>query len=81
MKLCNEFMKFCNDFIRTFCLEGVLCFERKTNSEVKLDSEHLFELATLEINAIFVIYLRTDKSYTNYLKLLSRFPNSQITAT
>ena len=28
-----------------------------------------------------VIYLRIDKSYTIYLKLISRFPNSQITVT
>ena len=27
------------------------CFERKKKSEMKLDSENLFELATLEINA------------------------------
>ena len=31
--------------------------------------------------AIIVIYLRIDKSYTIYLKLLSRFPNLQITTT
>ena len=28
-----------------------------------------------------VIYLRIDKSYMIYLKLISRFPNSQITVT
>ena len=28
-----------------------------------------------------VIYLQIDKSYTIYLKLISRFPNSQITVT
>ena len=27
-----------------------LCFERKIESEMKLNSEHLFELATREIN-------------------------------
>ena len=32
-------------------------------------------------NFFFDIYLRIDKSYTIYLKLLSNFPNSQITAT
>ena len=30
---------------------------------------------------VFVIYLRIDKSYTIYLKLISIFPNSQITVT
>ena len=30
---------------------------------------------------IFEIYLRIDKSYTIYLKLLTNFPNLQITAT
>ena len=33
------------------------------------------------VGNIIVIYLRTDKSYTIYLKLLSRFPNSQMTVT
>ena len=32
-------------------------------------------------NVAFVIYLRIDKSYTIYLKLISIFPNSQITVT
>ena len=31
--------------------------------------------------AIIVFYLQIDKYYTIYLKLLSRFPKSQITAT
>ena len=30
---------------------------------------------------LIVIYLRTDKSYTIYLKLLSRFPNGNIEKT
>ena len=33
------------------------------------------------LRKIIVIYLRIGKSYTIYLKLLSRLPNSQITAT
>ena len=30
-----------------------ICFERKLKSEMKLNSEHLFELDTIEINAIW----------------------------
>ena len=29
-----------------------MCFERKMKSEFKLNSEHLFEFATIEINAL-----------------------------
>ena len=30
-----------------------LCFERKMKSEINFNSDHLFQLATLEINAIW----------------------------
>ena len=40
-----------------------------------------YSKTTCDVLSVIVIYLRADKSYTIYLKLLSRFPNSQITAT
>ena len=45
---------------------------------VKVGDLHLQKQSKVNV---FVIYLRIDKSYTIYLKLLSRFPNSQITVT
>ena len=36
-----------------FIKKGVLCFQRKMKSEMKLNSEHLLELATRKLNAIW----------------------------
>ena len=40
-----------------------MCFERKMKSETKLNSEHLFELATPEINAIQRMQYFSDTAY------------------
>ena len=40
-------------FKKTVYKERALCFETKMNGEIKLNSEHLLELATLETNAIW----------------------------
>ena len=39
--------------IQEYSVYKQLCFERKMTSEMKLNSEHLFEVATFEINAIW----------------------------
>ena len=43
-------------YSRIFSLERALCFERKMKSEIRLNSENLFELDALEKNAIFFFW-------------------------
>ena len=40
-------------YSRKLCLSRALCFERKMKGKMKLNSEHVFGLATLEVNAIW----------------------------
>ena len=40
-------------YSRISCLKRALRFERKMKSEIKLNSEHLFEFATHETNALW----------------------------
>ena len=55
--------------------------EVKLKKQKALSIKPIFKQFLLYVLLLIVIYLRIDKSYTIYLKLISRFPNSQITVT
>ena len=45
---------------RKFFLQSAFCFERKMESEIKLNSEYLFKLAILEINTNWRMNIFSD---------------------